>query len=159
MAAELFPNNEMVAVAWLKAGVPRLDGHVATSLPEDRDSWRDIGFVVVNGIGGSPDNYTGVRMPVFSLTYYAVAKEGSRPPWNMASHLAELVRESTIPTGVALGSTRAAYQVMAMPDAYRDAKVLNVMLTSEPRRRPGDTGDFAIYQNEIEMHWVVVPGS
>jgi hypothetical protein len=159
VTAQLLPNNEMVLTAWLKDAVPYLEGNVATSLPKERDSWRDIGFVVVNCIGGGADNYNGVRMPVFSLHYYGFDAEGGRPPWNKSAQLAEQVREAVVPTGVPLSVTRSSYHVTAMPSSYKDAKVLNVLLTNEPRRRPGDTGDFAIYQNEIEMHWVVIPGT
>jgi hypothetical protein len=157
MSGDLIPNSEMVAVAWLRTNVSYLDGNVATSLPESVDSWSDKGFTVVTAIGGDSLDL-GLRRAVLSLMYYAVAQQSGRPPWNRAVQMAEQVREIIYPTGVPLATTRAKYHVTAMPTTYKDAKVQNVFMRSEPRRRPGDSADFAIYQNDIQLDWVVVPG-
>lgn len=161
MTAELLPNNELVVVAWLKANVPYLEGNVATSLPGASDanyeSWSSKGFVVVNAFGGNMHAELGIRKPVASLTYYAINRTSGKPLWGVAAQLAEQVRDVVVPTGKKLASTRGEYLLTNLGANYKDAKVLNTFWRSEPRRRPGDNGDFAVYTNDIEMHWVVVP--
>lgn len=153
-SAELLPTPERVGVAWLKAAVPFLQGFVATSLPKE-DDWRDVGFVTVAAVGGGRVDQ-GIRSSVLSLTYYGVARGSGKPPWDRTSQMCEQVREVVDPTGKAYSTTRSKYRLTALGPTYKDAKVLNAFWTSEPQRRPGDTADFAIYQHEIELHWIVV---
>jgi hypothetical protein len=157
MSGTLLPSNDMVAVAWLKTNVTYLDNQVATSLPKEYAGWAGKGFVVVNAFGGNTDNMLGVRKPVLSLTYYAKAAESGKPPWSKANQLAEQVRALVIPTGVPLATTRGGYRLNALGTNYKDALVQNIFWRSEPRRRPGDNADFAVYTNDVEIHWVVVP--
>lgn len=154
-SAELLPTPEMVGVAWLKANVPFLRGYVATSLPKENDEWADVGFVTVASVGGGRVA-EGIRSSVLSLTYYGVKPASGKAPWNRTSQMCEQVREVVDPTGKSYGTTRALYRLTNLGPQYKDAKVLNAFWTSEPQRRPGDAADFAIYQHEIELHWIVV---
>lgn len=155
MAGLLLPNPEQVAVAWLKGNVPYLQGNVATELPKDVDSWRAVGFVVVTAIGGGVVG-SGVRSTACSLRYVGSLSESGRVARGRTLQLAEQVREVVDPTNKPYGSTRAGYRLTNLGTAYKDAKVLNAFWTSEPRAIPGDIADFAVYQNDIELHWTVV---
>jgi len=155
MPGELLPTGEMVAVAWLKANVPYLDGFVATRLPNDVEPWKDKGFVVVNSIGGSAMP-NGMRHTVVSCTYYGVKTESGKAPWNRTGQMAEQVREATEPTGKPYASTRAKYRLTNLGASYKDAKVNRAHMLSEPRRRPGDEGDYAVIVHDLELWWVVV---
>ncbi len=154
MPGSLLPNPEQVCVAWLKANVDYLENKVATEVPTDESGWRDKGFVVVTAVGGGVGK-NGVRSTVLSLRYLSALSSSGRVARNRAMQLAEQVREIVEPTGKAYGTTRAGYAIQ-LPSQYRDAKVLNVYWTSEPRQLPGDIGDRAVYQNEIQLDWVVV---
>lgn len=156
MAGELLPTGEMVAVAWLKANVPYLEGFVATALPNDVSAWKDKGFVVVNSIGGSAGR-NGLRSPALSLKYYGVKTESGKAPWNRTGQMAEQVRDVCDPVGVKYATTRAKYRLTNLGAGYRDAKVLRVGMLNEPMRRPGDDGDYAVITHDIEIEFVVVP--
>jgi len=155
MAGLLLPNPEQVCVAWLKGNVPYLQGHVATELPQDVASWREVGFVVVTAVGGGVMG-NGIRSTVCSLKYYGSISDSGRVSRGRTLQMAEQVREIIDPTGKAYGTTRAGYRLTALGNSYKDAKVLNAFWTSEPRQLPGDIADMAVYQNEIELHWIVV---
>ena len=155
MVAELLPTGEMVAVAWLKTNVAYLDGLVATSLPNDIEGWKDKGFTVVNSVGGGVAN-NGKRHTVVSLAFYGVKSESGKAPWNRVGQLAEQIREASDPTNKAYATTRAKYRITNLGSAYKDAKVLEAGLLSEPRRRPGDDGDYAVIVADFELKWVVV---
>ena len=155
MPGELLPTGEMVAVAWLKANVPYLDGLVSTRLPNDVEGWKDKGFSVVNAIGGSiMDN--GVRHSVVSILCYGVKTESGKAPWNRVGQLPEQIREATDPTGVKYATTRAKWYLTNLGAAYKNAKVLRSAMLSEPRRRPEDDGDYAVLVFDLELWWVVV---
>ena len=155
MGAELLPTPERVGVAWLKANVPYLQENVATSLPE-KDDWASVGFVTVASVGGGQGDVAGSRVSMLSLTYWGVASSSGKPPWERTAQMAEQVRQVVDPTGIAYGATRKKYLLTSLGTTYRDAKVLNVGWASEPQRRPGDQADFAVYQNDLSLHWVVI---
>ena len=153
-SAELLPTPERVGVAWLKAAVPFLQGNVATSLPKE-DDWRDVGFVTVAAVGGGRVDQ-GIRSSVLSLTYYGVKSESGRAPWNQTAQMAEQVREASDPTNRAYATTRKGYRLTNLGTAYKDAKVIRAAMAGEPRRVRGDDGDFAVYQHDFSLDWVVV---
>jgi hypothetical protein len=151
MPATLIPNSSLVAVTWLREQVPYLEGNVATELPRpaDDNAWLAKGFVVVRPVGGTPGQ-NGLRRPVLSLSAYAKAKNSGRPPRNVANQCIEQIRAATI-------QYRTTPQLItAMPSAYKDAKVLDVTMRTEPTEMPGDEADYARYQADIEIWWVPV---
>ena len=156
MGAELLPTGEQVAVEWLKANVPYLQGFVAPSLPKESADWAQLGFVTVASIGGGRGSMPGERISVVGLTYYGVALMSGKPPWKQTAQMVEQVRAVVDPTGVAYAGTRGKYRLTNLGNQYLDARVMNVEWLSEPQRRPGDTADFAMFTNDIALHWVVV---
>jgi hypothetical protein len=92
----LYPSNEMVAVAWLKAAVPYLGSRVATELPTDNSTWAASGFTKVAAVGGSPDIYLPEAHPVISVDTYGVTTRSGRPPWNLAGQQAERIRRAIL---------------------------------------------------------------
>jgi hypothetical protein len=144
------PTNELVAVSWLKTVS---DTSVATELPQDSTTWASAGFTQVTSVGGTPDNDIPIAAPVLSLDFWAApAVTGSgKPQWNMANARAEVVRAAVL-------DHRAVPTVLTdFPAVYSDARVLGAQLLSEPRRIRGDEADYAHYQCDLRLWWVVVP--
>lgn len=143
----LHPNSEVVGVAWLKARVPYLGTRVATELPTDNSSWSASGFVTIAVTGGSPNIEVGVRRPVFSIDCWGASTNSGRPPWNLASQMAEQIHDAVlahalVPTIVSPGG------------AYGNARVFQVIPRTEPRRIPGDVANYAHFSFDVEMWWV-----
>lgn len=142
------PTNELAAISWIKTipGVPPTK--VSTRLPGDNSLIAGSGFVTVMTIGGSSDTYIPRRSPVIEVKTWACnATEGSKePPWWMANHLAETIREACWDHNRFGGviTTRSGYDNVCVPSAY---------LLSEPRKLESDDGRFAIYVFEIQLHW------
>lgn len=153
--SNLPPNTELVAVAWVRTitGVPAQ--YVATTVPEltdpnDNTSWAASGFIQVGPVvGGSPEMYVPMRKPVVQITCWAVAPTGRRPPWGQANYLAELV--------VAGCYDSTAHRTISMvPSGYQQALVHDAYAT-EPRRVPGDQGNYGRYTFDLFLDWTVVP--
>lgn len=139
--ADLYPNGEQVAVAWLRTTLATTG--VATTLPDDT-TWPANEFVQVTVTGGSPSVDVPRYSPVVSVDCWAVRPASRRPPWGQAAQLAERVRMATYTSGgVAL----------AMPDGYRPARVMSVEVVAEPRRVPSDPSAYARWQVQIQVHW------
>jgi hypothetical protein len=142
----LLPNNELVAVAWLQ-GIPYLGSRVATSLPTDNSTWSASGFVTAVAAGGTPNSELPWRMPAIGVTCWGVAPTSGKPPWNLASQLAEQVREAVL-------DHTAAPRLVTLPTGYELAFVRTVQLLSEPTRVPGDVASYARYTLDIGLWWV-----
>jgi hypothetical protein len=143
------PNSELVAVAWLK-GISYLGTRVATELPRSLSGWSASGFVVVAAAGGTGVQYTPMRRPVVDVQTVAVAPESGKPPWGQSSQMAEQIVAATLdhPT---------VPRLVSMPTGYRSAFVRSVWVANEPRRVPGDAGDFARFSMDLAFDWVEVP--
>ena len=143
------PNSELVAVAWLK-GLTYLGTRVATELPKNLSGWSASGFVVVSAAGGTGVQYTPMRRPVVDVQTVAVAPESGRPPWSQSSQMAEQIVAATLdhPT---------VPRRVTMPSGYRSAFVRSVWVVTEPRRVPGDAGDFARFSMDLALDWVEIP--
>lgn len=148
-AGLLIPTTELVAVAWLKLMVPYLGNRVATELPQDNASWSASGFTVVSATGGTPHPELEVARPVVTVDTYAVSPSGGRPPWNLANQQAEQIKHQAQLR--ALTGGQAAY--VTLPAAYRSARVFGVRALTEPRRVPGDQGNYARYTQDLEVWW------
>lgn len=153
VAGALHPSTELVTVAWLKAAVPYLGNRVATVLPTDNASWSASGFTVISGTGGTPDIDLEVSRPMVSIDCYAVApNDGSKPPWNLAFQLGEEIKRAMLRDKV----TGSAHRVLTLPAAYKQARVFTIIPRSEPRRLPGDVGNYAHVQMDAEIWWVEI---
>ena len=147
------PNSEQVAVAWLKGVTALIDG-VATSLPAD-DQWPEIitgsrGFVQVHVVGGTPNMYLPVAMPVVSVDCWAARASSGRPSWNMAHYLAEMIRLSCLDHAL-------VGRVLNLPAEYSNAVVQDAHMVSEPRRIVDDPADYAHVQMDVQLSWIAVP--
>jgi hypothetical protein len=140
------PNSELVAVSWLQ-DIAYLGTRVATSLPTDNSTWSASGFVTATVAGGDADSETGWRRPLMSIGCWGAAPNSGKPPWNLASQLAEQVRAAVLAHG-------AVPRAVDLPAAYSGAFVRTVMLRSEPRRVPGDVSSYAHYTLDLEFWWV-----
>ena len=138
------PTTELVAVAWVKAATGFTG--VATDIPSDNSTWSASGFIQVQGVGGTPDTYLPVARPVVSLDFWAVSPNSSKPPWNKANALAEMVRAATYSPG----------RPVTLPAAYAGARVMSAQLLTEPRRIRDDNADFAHFQADLQISWVEI---
>ena len=143
----LHPNSEVVGVAWLKAAVPYLGSRVSTELPTDNSSWSASGFTTVSVVGGSPNIEVGMRKPVFSIDVWGASTNSGKPPWNLASQQAEQIHDAVLAHAL-------VPKVLVLPSGYANARVLQVIPRSEPRRVAGDPASYAHFQFDCEMWWV-----
>lgn len=142
--------NELVAISWLGS----IDGlstqMAATQLPADDTSWSATGFITIALVGGSPNIYLPVKCPVFQVDCYAVKPGSNKPRWAAANVLAETIRYATLQrTGfnrlLSLSAGNVSYPAATVQTAY---------LTTEPRRKYSDVGDYAIYGFDLAMEWI-----
>ena len=142
--------NELVGIAWL-GSIPGLSTQmVATQLPADDTSWSATGFITIALVGGSPNIYLPVKQPVFQVDCYAVKPGSNKPLWAKANVLAETIRYATLQrTGFNRLLTLTAGNV-----SYPPARVQTAYLATEPRRRFGDIGDYALYGFDLAVEWI-----
>lgn len=148
--AGLYPNSDLVAVAWLKnrAGIGT---NVATQLPKDQTTWASDGFVQVTTVAGVPDMYIPMRRPLVQIDCWAVAPNSGRPPWNKAGQLAEKIL-------IALQDHAHTQTLLnQLPDAYYRARVLSAYAVSEPVRVYEDDASWARIRFEVMFHWDCEP--
>ena len=139
----LWPTDEVVAVAWLKAVVP--GGLVATVLPSDNSSWSASGFVQVGLSGGDSHPDFGLESPVVGLDFWAVNVGGSQAPWGKAEQLAMVVRQACL-SGV--------QRDVSLPAAFGGARVLQAWMLGKPRRLRGDPAGYAHFTQDMQFRWV-----
>jgi hypothetical protein len=153
VAVVLLPTNELVGVSWISsiAGL-QADG-VATQLPASESSWSRYGFITVAVVGGSPENNTSIRRPVFQVDCWANNKSSDKPPWWRANVLAEQIRAATFDRQ----HSHRGVSVSAGGSTYPNAIVLSATMMTEPRRGYGDPGDYARYLFDLQLPWTQVP--
>jgi hypothetical protein len=124
---------------------------VATELPRDTSTWSASGFTTVAAAGGDAPAYVPMRMPVMGVQTVGVAPTSGKPPWNLASQLAEAIVAATL-------DHRTVPRRVTMPsNLYAPAFVRSVRCLTEPRRVPSDPGDFARFTLDLALDWVEVP--
>lgn len=147
MSTPLYPTSDLVVAAWLRL-VPNLTAGVASAVPADTATWAAAGFVQVASVGGNPPTHLPVRRPVCSVDCWAVNPNSQKAPWGKANSLAELIRvacEECTNYGVRL----------ELPGSYGAARVLTAYLLTEPRRVLNDAANYARYQFDLAVDWVV----
>lgn len=146
------PTSELVAVKWLTIYVDGLsEGQVGTTLPKSVSAWADQGFLQVQTVPGgrAPDIDLPRRLPVLQLDGWACAPGSSKPPWDLANRLVELVRVATEDAQV------GRYGITITPKTgYSDARVQAVYLVSEPQRVPDDPSGYARFTADLAIDWV-----
>ena len=149
-ATVLYPNNDLVAVGFLRA-VLGWESNVGTELPGD-DSWIATGFVQATVVGGSSNPNLQAKAPVISVKCWARNPGNSRrPPRNKANNLAETIRAGCF----------HAYQVpvtVTLPGGYPGAHVRSANLLGEPIYLRGDDSSFACYQFNLQIKWTAGVG-
>lgn len=143
----LHANSELVTVALIELILDRRGGVGARMPGGDGASWAKTGFVLVAGVGGSPNVYSPLRRPVMDVRAKWVAPGSKQPPWNLAAELAERViagfyGDSGQPTEVVL------------PAGFERAFVQSAYALTEPRRIGGDPSNIASFQFDVQVNWV-----
>lgn len=146
------PTSTIVCRAWLRS-VLRAEVGVDRKLPPEADAnMRTYGFVVVMGVGGSPDIDVPLRRPVAGLRCWVAppAADNSIVQWNAAERLAgwviaaayahPVIGATVDPRALGLGS-------------YRPARVHTVIPVSEPREAPDDPSNYAGIDIDIQLNW------
>lgn len=149
--AKYQPTAERVAVAWLGAVDGLAPGYVGTELPSDPATWLESGYVQIQALpGGATDiDVPQWRRAVLQLDTWATGGPSSiSPPWNLAAHLAEHVRDAI--------ESQAYGQVIDLGPHYYDARVQAVYFTTEPRRILDDPSGYARFTTDLALDWVRV---
>jgi hypothetical protein len=94
--------------------------------------------------------YTPMREPIIGVTCWGAAPTSGKPPWNLASQLAEAIVAAT------LVHTTVPRRV-SLPAAYAPAFVRSAYVITEPQRVPGDVSSYARYTLDLALGWVEVP--
>jgi hypothetical protein len=151
--ALLLPNTDLVGVAWLRRN-PKLSDKgigIGTVLPSDDAALR-AGFIQTTVVGGSPEEYVPIRRPVITVSAWAApASPGStKTPWPQAFQIAEWVWEQTHDA-----AHRNVTLTFSLP-GYARARVFTVSALTEPRRVPGDEGNYARVDLDVQINWTGV---
>lgn len=146
-----YPNNDLVAVAFLKA-ILGWEANVGTELPGS-DSWVATGFVQATVVGGSSNPNLPAKAPVISVKCWARNPGNSRrPPRNEANNLAETI----------LARCFYAYQVpvtVTLPNGYPGAHVRSAYALGEPIYLPNDDSSYACFQFNLQLKWTAGVGA
>lgn len=151
--ALLLPNTDLVGVAWLKRN-PKFSAKgigIATVLPNDDVALR-AGFVQTTVVGGSPEVELPIRRPVLQVSAWAAPADpaSSKTPWAQAFQIAEWVWEQTYAT-----EHQNVLLTFSLP-GYAKARVFSAVALSEPRRVPGDEGNYARVDLDVLINWTGV---
>ena len=143
------PNSELVAITYLRSsGVgPSATSGVGSTLPENKDSWKD-GFVQVQVVGGSSDVDVPTRRPVIQVDCWVPSINSSKPQWGRANTIAENV----VTALYGIGNTGMK---LSLGPNFKDAIVQSGYAVSEPRRVSNDPAGHARYTFDIVLTWVV----
>jgi len=152
MTTILRANTDLVAVAWLGGVAGLTAAMVGAQLPADATTWITSGFVTVRTSGGRPVLDNALRGPVVTVDTWACKPTSSKPPWNRANELAELVVRACYPRTDAERTNLC--RLLTLPGSYPAVRVLSAYPVTEPRRSYGDIGDYASYTFDLQLNWV-----
>lgn len=151
-------NATLVAIAWI-GSIPGLSPDmVDTQLPPDAEKdtapaqWvtKGLGFATVQTVGGSPAELIPARSPVVQVDCYATNPGSNKPPWLVASHLAETIVLATYDRLTM--NRQLAISVKGV--AYPSASVQAAQALTEPRQLFDDAGDYARFQFDLQLRWI-----
>lgn len=138
--------NDAVAIAWVNHV---LGSDLAGSqVPEDNSTWAASGFVAVQTVGGGADSYYNLRKSTIGLQVWTCdTQQSGQPPWGKAHFLAESIRAATY-----------SYDQPWLDIPYCDerVRVMTTRMIMEPRRKYGDTGDYACVNLHIGINWTTI---
>lgn len=149
----LLPNTDLVGVAWLKRN-PKFSAKgigIATVLPSNDAALR-AGFITTTVVGGSPEIELPIRHPVIAVSAWAAPADpaSSKTPWSQAFQIAEWVWEQTFDP-----AHMGALLTFSLP-GYAQARVRTAVALTEPRRIPGDEGNYARVELDVMLNWTGV---
>lgn len=155
-----YANSELTARAWLLSldNVPA--GKVNTTLPQDKSTWSQTGFIQIAVTGGASALENSLRRPVITATCWAINPasknspvpnmQSQQPPWGKACDLAEAIVAGCYEDN---GKT-VDLGISGAPQVH----VKQVWLLGEPRRSPVQDGSpIARYVVDFQMAWVELP--
>lgn len=148
----VYANDELVARAWLKSlGLT----NVGTTVPQNKASWSQEGFVQITVTGDASHKYYRLRRPVITAVCWAVnpalnnsphkEMQSQTPPWGKSCDLAEKIAEGCwgfTPDVLSLGVAGAP-----------EVRTLQANIIQTPRRVLGDEGEYARYTVDFEIIW------
>lgn len=142
-----YPTSELVVVTWLRQRVALAGAQVATALPSELPA---EGFITVAAVPSAALVDGGGRLSVLTLDAWAApANGGSKPPWNRAAQLAEVVRNALASDVQVFG------KLIDLGPDYFAARMLSLYMTTEPRRVNGDPSAYARYTFDVAASWVM----
>ena len=144
------PTTELVAAAWLATLPGFTSAMVASNLPKAHETWEATGFLTVTLAGGVPTLDVPVRNPVVQVDAFATKRGSSRPPWDKAARLADVVVNACWDDG------NHAID-LDVKTGYERARVLTVHTVREPQRLYGDEQSLAKYSVDLQFHWFEIP--
>lgn len=151
-----YATTELVVMGWLKGlNIPDISG-ISTSLPTDYNSWASGAFAVVEAVvGGGIEASTSQKQPVVTISFTAISlKQGNiglnpKPNYKLASNAAEsVIREVT-----KFSQYWRAKTPIVFPDNFETAWIQQIVPRSDVRRRPGDQGNYAVYDIDLQFFW------
>lgn len=145
MSGTSYPSSRLVATAWTQALGLNVDG-VGRDLPADPASWAAHGFVQVSTAGGVPHPDLPVSRPVVQFDVWGNRPGAAAPPWALVGDIAGQI--------VAACYDSDLYgEAVALPAAYRVARVLTVIPVTVPREVAGDPAGFARVTFDAVLTW------
>jgi hypothetical protein len=151
MTATKHANTDLVAEAWIGSCPGLSTSMVGPQLPKDNTSWAASGFVTYLVTGGTRVGEYAHRRPVLTVSCWAVSPKSSKPPWGLASNLAETIIAATDDE-----ATLRRTLALTVP-GYPPARLTEARVISELRRSPADEGDYARLLFDLELNWIELP--
>ena len=137
--------DDLVVEKWLRQVLPGVG--VAHTLP-DASTWDGNQFVHITGVGGSPDPEQPIYHPVIEAACYAYKPGSKKPPWYQANQLAMTIYRHC------LTHIDPDDAVLTLGDGYEQARILERIPQTTPRRGKSDASHYARYNIEVELIWV-----
>lgn len=147
MTTLLLPTTRLVAVGWLQLALPGVG--VGTILPPADDELRTVGFVRIAPVGGSPDAYVPMRMPVVQAECWtAPVVSTGKASRSRAEQLANRILAATYDEAL-----QGAVIDLSPVGSFAPARVHTVTAMTEPGEVEGDTTDWSRFDLDIELLW------
>jgi hypothetical protein len=155
------PTDELVACAWISTIPGFSPSFVATQLPDPANKdgtpadWvatPPYGFVVVTVVGGNEDDWLPVYRPVMQVDCWSTKPGSNKPPWFRANRLAKHISAATRDRH----TLNRQLTIAANGVAYPSASVQRAAMLTSPRRMYDDVGDFARYQFDLQLSWIML---
>lgn len=149
MSAPFTPNSEPVAGAWL-ATLPGITADMCSTRRPADEKYAEKGFVTYQVVGGTPNNYTGERLPVVTFDFWGVNVGSQKAPWAKTASLGEVVMNGCF----SQGDIDYIGPIVLPASITGGAIVSAVNALTELRRVPDDSDSVAHYSVDVEIQWI-----